>query len=76
MIQAFNGLDSVVSSVESLSKALSDGANAWEIFMDVVKIVESTINAVGDAIKATTVITELLGSVTEATAAKETVAGA
>lgn len=45
-INAINGIDGVVKSVQSLSQSLKDGADAWEIFMGAVGIASSVISAI------------------------------
>ena len=45
-INAINGIDGIVKSVQSLSQSLKDGADAWEIFMGAVGIASSVISAI------------------------------
>lgn len=69
IIGGFEGIDGVVNSFESLSKAIADGANAWDVFMGVVQTASSILNGVASTIQAVTTITELLGTTTAATTA-------
>ena len=41
MLDGFHAIDNVVGSFESLTKAVEDGANAWEIFISTISVVES-----------------------------------
>ena len=48
-LEGFHAIDGVVSSFENLAQAIDEGANAWEVFMSVVSVVEEVmagINAV------------------------------
>lgn len=74
IIGGFEGIDGVVNSFESLSKAIADGANAWDVFMGVVQTASSILNGVASTIQAVTTITELLGTTTAATTAITTAA--
>ena len=74
IIGGFEGIDGVVNSFESLSKAIADGANAWDVFMGVVQTASSILNGVASTIQAVTTITELLGTTTAATTAVTTAA--
>ena len=69
ILGGFDGFDGVVNSFESLSKAIADGANAWDVFMGVVQTASSILNGVASTIQAVTTITELLGTTTAATTA-------
>lgn len=71
---AFMGIDGVVSSMESLSKAVEDGASAWEIFIGVIQMFDNVLQAVSDTIEAVNTIQHVLGQTTEATTAISTAA--
>lgn len=71
---AFNGIDGVVGSIESLTNAIDEGANAWEVFMGIVQMVNSVISAVGDTIQAVTTIQKIFGVATQETSAIQTAA--
>lgn len=45
-INAINGIDGIVKSVQSLSQSLKEGADAWEIFMGAVGMASSVISAI------------------------------
>lgn len=46
MLDGFHAIDGVVSSFESLSNAINENANAWEIFMGILQAFESVMAAV------------------------------
>lgn len=73
---AFDGINSVVNSVESLSNALANGADGFEIFMGVVQTVGTTLQSFSEIITAVNTITELLGATTTTTAALDSAATA
>lgn len=74
IIGGFEGIDGVVNSIESLSNSLSNGANAWQVFMGAVQTAGSVLQMVADVITAVNTITEILGTTTAATAAADTAA--
>lgn len=71
---AFDGINSLVSSVEQLSNSLGDGANAFEVFMAVIQTVGTTLQTFSEIITAVNTITELLGATTTTTAALDSAA--
>jgi hypothetical protein len=71
---AFDGINSVVNSVESLSNALANGADGFEIFMGVVQTVGTTLQSFSEIITVVNTITELLGATTTTTAALDSAA--
>lgn len=71
---AFDGINSVVSSVESLSNAIADGANGFEVFMGVVQTVGTTLQSFSEILTAVNAITEMLGVTTTTTAALDSAA--
>lgn len=71
---AFDGINSVVNSVESLSNALANGADGFEVFMGVVQTVGTTLQSFSEIITAVNTITELLGATTTTTAALDSAA--
>lgn len=73
---AFSGIDGVVGSIESLTNAIDEGANAWEVFMGIVQTVNSVISAVGDTMQAITTIQKILGVATQETSVIQTTAAA
>ena len=46
IFSAFDSIDGVVNSINSFSQSLSEGANAWEIFMGAIQIGQSILSAV------------------------------
>ena len=46
MFEGFHAIDNVVGSFESLTKAISEDANAWEIFMGVIGTFESIMEGI------------------------------
>lgn len=46
IFSAIDSIDGVVNSINSFSQSLSEGANAWEIFMGAIQIGQSILSAV------------------------------
>ena len=74
IIGGLEGIGNVVNSIESLSNALANGADAWAVFMGVVETATTILQTVGSVMTAVNTITELLGATTAATAAIDTAA--
>lgn len=74
IIGGLEGIGNVVNSIESLSNALANGADAWTVFMGVVETATTILQTVGNVMTAVNTITELLGATTAATAAIDTAA--
>ena len=74
IIGSLEGIGNVVNSIESLSNALANGADAWTVFMGVVDTATTILQTVGSVMTAVNTITELLGATTAATAAIDTAA--
>lgn len=74
IIGGLEGIGNVVYSIESLSNALANGADAWTVFMGVVDTATTILQTVGSVMTAVNTITELLGATTAATAAIDTAA--
>ena len=74
IIGGLEGIGNVVNSIESLSNALANGADAWTVFMGVVETATTILQTVGSVMTAVNTITELLGATTSATAAIDTAA--
>ncbi|MEE3309545.1 hypothetical protein, partial [Sharpea azabuensis] len=67
----FDGIDGVISSFDNLKGAIEENANAWEIFMSTVQLVDSVIGAVQSTMAAYQLVVELLsGSKKAATVAE------
>lgn len=60
----FGGIDGVVGSMEQLQDSIEEGANAWEIFMNVISMVDSVLDAVAGTIEAVNNIQHTLGETT------------
>lgn len=73
---AFGSIDGVVNSYKSLKQSIDEGADAWEQFMGVVSIVDSTLQAVGSTMQAVETIQKLLGITTKATSTIQQTAAA
>lgn len=71
-LEGFHAIDDVVGSFESLSKAIDENANAWEIFMAAI----STVESVMAGINAVTQIANMLGIVSAGVKAGEATASA
>ena len=69
-MSAFNGIDSVIGNITSLSQAISEGANAWEVFMGVLQTGVGIIQAVSTILNTLNTLQELFG-VTVAAATTE-----
>lgn len=74
IIGGLEGIGNVVNSIESLSNALANDADAWTVFMGVVDTATTILQTVGSVMTAVNTITELLGATTAATAAIDTAA--
>ena len=70
MLDGFHAIDGVVSSFESLSNAINENANAWEIFMGILQAFESVMSA----INAVTEIANMLSGISAGVKTAETVA--
>ena len=73
---SFFSFDNVVSDIESLSYALSEGANAWQIFMGVLQTGMGIIQAVGSVLETLTTLQEIFGATSTAVAAQSAAASA
>ena len=60
IIGGLEGIGNVVNSIESLSNALANGADAWTVFMGVVDTATTILQTVGSVMTAVNTITELL----------------
>lgn len=74
IIGGFEGIDGVVNSVESLSNALANGADAWQVFMGVVETASSILQGISSVMTAVNTITELLAATTAEAAAIDSAA--
>lgn len=69
-----DGINGVVNSVESLSNALANGADAWQVFMGVVETASSILQGISSVMTAVNTITELLAATTTEAAAADSAA--
>ena len=69
-MDGFHAIDGVVSSFESLSNAINENANAWEIFMGILQAFESVMSA----INAVTEIANMLSGISAGVKTAETAA--
>lgn len=83
MLDGFHAIDGVVSSFESLSNAINENANAWEIFMGILQAFESVMSAINtvteianmlSGISAGVKTAETAATVSASTAQKEKIA--
>lgn len=83
MLDGFHAIDGVVSSFESLSNAINENANAWEIFMGILQAFESVMSAINtvteianmlSGISAGAKTAETAATVSASTAQKEKIA--
>ena len=74
IIGGFEGIDGVVNSVQSLSNALANGADAWQVFMGVVETASSILQGISSVMTAVNTITELLAATTAEAAAIDSAA--
>ena len=70
MLDGFHAIDGVVSSFESLSNAINENANAWEIFMGILQAFESVMSAINTV----TEIANMLSGISAGVKTAETVA--
>ena len=72
VVSGFEGIDTVVSNINSLSEAIENGSNAWDIFMRVLRTGVSIIQAVSNVLDILNSLTKLYGA--SSAAASQTVA--
>ena len=69
-------IDGLVGSFESLSKAIDEGANAWEVLMGVLDIVNQAFQTIQQTMQMVEFIEKLLGTTTQTTTAIQQTAAA
>ena len=74
VVSGFEGIDTVVTNINSLSEAIENGANAWEIFMNVLQTGVSIIQAVSSVLEMLNTLTKIYGA-TSAAASQTVAAG-
>lgn len=67
----FDGIDGVVNSFTSLTQAIEEDGNAWEVFMSTISVVDSIINSVMATMQAYQLVVSLLTTTKEGAAAAE-----
>lgn len=71
---SFFAFDGVISDIESLSFALGEGANAWQIFIGVLQTGMGILQTVGSVIQTLTTLQEIFGATSTAAAAQSAAA--
>ena len=74
--EGFSGIDNIIGNINSLAESISNGANAWEIFMGVLQSGVGVIQSISSVLEAFNTIQELLGITSTATAEQTAAAGA
>lgn len=74
IFSAIDSIDGVVNSINSFSQSLSEGANAWEIFMGTIQIGQSILSAVTGVMGGIQAISSLFNTTTAVGAASQTTA--
>lgn len=75
-MSAFNGIDSVIGNLTSLSQSINEGANAWDIFIGVLQTGVAIIEAVSTALDTVNTLQEIFGNLAAQAASKHAAAGA
>lgn len=73
---SFQGIDDIVYNITSLTEALHEGANGWEIFMNVLQSGVGIIQTVSTVLESLNTLQELLGTTSVLTAEQTAAAGA
>lgn len=74
ILGGLEGIGNVVNNIESLSDALANGADAWQIFIGVVEMATTILQTIGDVMTTVNTITALLGTTTTEAAAADSAA--
>ena len=69
--EGFSGIDNIIGNINSLAESISNGANAWEIFMGVLQSGVGVIQSISSVLEAFNTIQELLGITSTATAEQQ-----
>lgn len=70
-----SSIDGLVGSFESLSKAIDEGANAWEVLMGVLDIVNQAFQTIQQTMQMVEFIEKLLGTTTQDTSSIQEASG-
>lgn len=76
LLSSFNGIDGVISDITSLSQAISEGANGWEVFMGVLQTGVGIIQTVSTVLNTLNTLQELFGTTSLVAAEQNAAAGA
>ena len=76
IVGGFQGIDNVVKDITALSTAISDGANAWQMFMGVLQTGISVIQTVSSVLNALNTLQEIFGATSLVAAEQNAAAGA
>lgn len=76
LLSSFNGIDGVIGDITSLSQAISDGANGWEVFMGVLQTGVGIIQTVSSVLNTLNTLQELFGITSLVAAEQNAAAGA
>lgn len=76
LLSSFNGIDGVIDDITSLSQAISEGANSWEVFMGVLKTGVGIIQTVSTVLNTLNTLQELFGTTSLVAAEQNAAAGA
>lgn len=74
-LDGFHAIDGVVSSVNSLSDALSGDADAWTVLMSTIQVIESVFSAVNTVMEIANLLTNVGTATKTANAAASVAAG-
>ena len=74
ILGGLEGIGNVVNNIESLSDALANGADAWQVFIGVVEMATTILQTIGDVMTTVNTITALLGTTTTEAAAADSAA--
>lgn len=76
LLSSFNGIDGVIGDITSLSQAISEGANGWEVFMGVLQTGVGIIQTVSTVLNTLNTLQELFGTTSLVAAEQNAAAGA
>ena len=74
-LNGFHAIDGIVSSVDSLNKALTEDADAWTILMSTISLLESIFSAVNTVMEISNLLTNLSTASKTGNAAASVAAG-
>lgn len=74
-LEGFHAIDGIVNSFSSLNQAIEEGANAWDIFMAAISVIESILSGINTVMQITNMLTNLGTAASIGKAAADTAAG-